>query len=178
MYIKRLTLGLVCVFGLSVAVSAERPSAGSQSGATSKPASTQTPAQPAASQKPGPGGPASGQPDRKPWWGDEKTKKELGLTADQAKTIDQIYTSTKDELTGYWDAFQRENKELDRLISESKVEQWVVLRQIEKTEAQRSNFNKLRMMTLYRMHRVLTPEQRTKLQEILDRQRRDGRKQL
>ena len=58
------------------------------------------------------------------------------------------------------------------------MEQWVVLRQIEKTEAQRSNFNKLRMMTLYRMHRVLTPEQRTKLQEILDRQRRDGRKQL
>ena len=166
MYIKRLSLGVMLVCGLGVTVSAQRPTAGSQGAVTQgKPA---TPAQkPAAPQ---------GQPERKPWWSDEKTKKELGLTADQAKTLDQIFTSTKDELAGYWDAFQLENKELDRLITESKVEQWVVLRQIEKTEAQRSNFNKLRMMTLYRMHRVLTPEQRTKLQEIKDRDHKDGRK--
>ena len=69
----------------------------------------------------------------------------------------------------------REQKELDRLIDESKAEQWVVLRQIEKVETQRSSYNKLWIMTLYRMHRQLTPDQRVKLQALLERVRRDAR---
>lgn len=112
---------------------------------------------------------------RKPWWIDEASKKELGLTDDQVKTIGQIYTSAKDELGGYREAMMREQKELDRLIDESKAEQWVVLRQIEKVETQRSSYNKLWIMTLYRMHRQLTPDQRIKLQALLERTRRDGR---
>lgn len=127
--------------------------------------------------KPAPGKPGDPQrpADRKPWWSDEAIKKELGLTDEQAKTLDQIYTSAKDELAGYSDARAREEKELDRLITESKVEQWMIARQIDKVETQRSNFNKLRIMTLYRMHRQLTPEQRAKLQQIRDRDHKDPR---
>jgi len=128
---------------------------------------------------PKPGAPTVGaeRPSgRKPWWSDEASKKELGLTPDQAKTLDQIFTSTKDELSGYYEAMKREDKELQRLIDESKVEQWVVLRQIEKVETQRSSLNKLRTMTLYRMHRVLTPEQRVTLEKIRDRDHKDPRK--
>ncbi len=113
--------------------------------------------------------------DRKPWWNDEAIRKELGLTDDQTKALDQIYTSAKDELAGYWDARAREEKELDRLIAESKVEQWVIARQIDKVETQRSNWNKLRIMTLYRMHRLLTPEQRAKLEQIRNRDHKDPR---
>lgn len=170
MNIKRLTIGVALALGLGTTgdvVLAQRQTPSVQGAASAKPAGQ--------TGQPQPNRPPQGQP-RKPWWTDETTKKELALTAEQAKTLDQIFTSTKDELSGYWEAYQRENKELDRLIDESKVEQWVVLRQIEKTEAQRSNFNKLRVMTLYRMHRVLTPDQRTKLQQIRDRDHRDPRK--
>ncbi len=172
MSINKLTAGLALVLLLANAGSivAQRSTPPSQGGGQAAKPST-TAAKPGAT----PSGPQR-PPERKRWWSDEASKKELGLTADQAKTLDQIFTSTKDELAGYAEAMQREGKELDRLIDESKAEQWMVLRQIEKAEAARSNFSKLRLMTLYRMHRVLTPEQRVKLQAIQERDHKDPRK--
>jgi Spy/CpxP family protein refolding chaperone len=174
MSIKRLSCGvalaalLVGAFGNSAL--AQRMTASPQGSSQGpKPAATQA--------KPGP--PPQGPqrpPDRKPWWSDDTIKKELGLSADQSKTLEQIFTSTKDELAGYSEVLIRESQELDRLINESKVERWVVARQIDKEETARSNFNKLRLMTNYRMHQVLTPEQRTKLQQIRDRDHKDPRK--
>ena len=165
MSIKTLSVGaaLALLVGTTNNALIAQGSPNSQSGAQgAKPASA----------KPGdPQGPA----DRKAWWRDEAIKKELGLTDEQTKALDQIYTSAKDELAGYWDARVREEKELDRLITESKVEQWVIARQIDRVETQRSNWNKLRLMTLYRMHRQLTPEQRAKLQQIRDRDHKDPR---
>lgn len=117
-------------------------------------------------------------PDRKPWWTDETSKKELGLTADQVKKINDIWMAAKDELGSYVDARDRECKELERMVDESKAERWMVGRQIDKCETQRSNLNKLRTMTLYQMHQALTPDQRVKLQaiELAARNRRDPRK--
>lgn len=111
----------------------------------------------------------------KPWWADDKVKKELGLTAEQVKAIDDIYSSTKDEWMSYRDATERERKELDRMIAESKLEQWQILRQIDRMETARANSNKTFYMMLYRMNRQLTVEQRLKLQTVLDSQRRGGR---
>lgn len=133
----------------------------------------------AAGKAPAPGKPAPAaqvQPSQrpKPWWLDDKSKKELGLTAVQVKAIDDIYTSSKDELASYRETWDRERKELDRMISEAKVEQWQVLRQIDRMETARSNNNKAFLMMLYRMNRQLTVEQRTKLQDM-ERTARDGR---
>jgi Spy/CpxP family protein refolding chaperone len=111
----------------------------------------------------------------KPWWSDDTSKKALGLTAAQVKAIDDIYNSSKDELASYRENTDRERKELDRLIAESKVEQWVVLRHIDKVETQRSSYNKTWFMMLYRMRRQLTVDQRAKLEQILERERRGGR---
>lgn len=115
------------------------------------------------------------QPSRPaPWWQDEKSQKELGLTAEQVKAISDIYNSSKDELAGYRDTVDRERKVLDQLIAESKVEQWVILRQIDRMETARSNFNKTWYMMLYRMNKQLTVEQRAKLQTMAARGR-EGR---
>ena len=167
MTIKTLTLGMTLAFLSGVvgsSVLAQRATPASQSGAQAIKAA------------PAPEKPAEPQRTRKPWWSDDATKKELGLTADQVKTLDQIFTSTKDELAGYSEALLRETKELERLIDESKVERWVVARQIDKEETARSNFNKLRLMTNYRMHQVLTADQRVKLLQIRDRDHKDPRR--
>jgi Spy/CpxP family protein refolding chaperone len=110
----------------------------------------------------------------KPWWMDDNSKKELGLTAAQVKAIDDIYTSTKDEMATNRENMDRERKELDRMIAEAKVEQWQVLRQIGRMETARSNYNTAFLMMLYRMNRQLTVEQRTKLQDM-ERRAREGR---
>jgi Spy/CpxP family protein refolding chaperone len=171
MTIKRLALVMTLAFlagSASGTVLAQRPTPASQG--------SQPPAKPAQTKPGTPAATAQRPPERKPWWIDEASKKELGLTPEQSKTLDEIFTSTKDELAGYNEAFQRENKELERIITESKVERWVVARQIDKVETQRSNLNKLRFMTLYRMHQVLTPEQRVTLQKMRDRDHKDPRK--
>ncbi len=163
MSINKLTLGVALALLIGNAgsfIAAQKPAPPQGTGKASTPA------------KPGEAPP----PQPKPWWSDDATKKELGLSAAQAKALDQIFASTKDEIASYYEALQRENKELGRMISESKAERWVVGRQIDKVETQRSNWNKLRLMTLYRMHQELTPEQRVKLQAIRDRDRKDPRK--
>lgn len=163
---KRLSVFAVCAaIGAATAspILAERPvSVQKQGRSAAKPPATQQPATPS-------------RP--KPWWSDDATRKEIGLTPDQVKQIDDIYNSAKDELAADRETLDRESKELDRLINESKAANWVVLRQIDKTETQRSNYNKLFFMMLYRIHQQLTPEQRVKVREISDRNRRarDGR---
>jgi Spy/CpxP family protein refolding chaperone len=139
--------------------------AGSQAAGPSK-LQKQAPPKPATSEP-------QTRPERKPWWQDEAVKKELNLTAEQVKKVDHIYSSAKDELKTYREAHERELKELDKLIAERKVEPWVVRNQIDKREQQRSNYNKLLTMTLYRMHRELTPEQNTKLEAIRERERKN-----
>jgi len=145
--------------------------------AVASPMAAQKPATPAAQTGRGAGKtPATGQPgttpDRPaPWWADEKSKKELGLTPEQVKELNDIYNSSKDELAADRAAFERERKELDKMIAESKVERWMVRGQIDKTESARSAMNKLWIMTMYRMHQQLTPDQRVKLQSMADRGR-------
>lgn len=166
MILKSLPVFAVCVaFGVATAspISAQKPGvspAQKGRGASKTPATS--PATP-------PARPA-------PWWVDEKSKKELGLTADQVKQLDDIYNSAKDELATDRETFERERKELDKMIAESKVERWMVRGQIDKTETARSAMNKLWIMTTYRMHQLLTPEQRVKLQSMADRDKaRSGR---
>jgi Spy/CpxP family protein refolding chaperone len=157
MIFKRLTVFAVAVaFGSAMATPLVAQRSSGQSG--KKPSSTpaQAPSRPA------------------PWWQDETSQKELGLTAEQVKTISDIYNSSKDELAGYSDTVGRERKVLDQLIAESKVEQWVILRQIDRMETARSNFNKTWYMMLYRMNKQLTVEQRAKLQTMAARGR-EGR---
>jgi Spy/CpxP family protein refolding chaperone len=169
MILKTLSVIAVCVAfsGAAGPISAERASAGQNQAAGKTPATLSKQSKP---QTPPPARP-------KPWWLDENTKKELGLNAQQVKSIDDIFTSSKDEIAGYRETMNRENKELDKMVAEGKVEQWVVLRQIDRMEAARSNHNKTYWMMLYRMNRALTPEQRVKLQEIERRMRetRGGR---
>lgn len=159
MILKSLSVLAACVaFGAAAAspISAQKPATPQTGrGATASPANPQAkpPARPA------------------PWWADEKSKKELGLTPEQVKQLDDIYNSAKDELAADRETYDRERKELDKMIAESKAERWMVTRQIDKTETARSAMNKLWLMTMYRMHQQLTPDQRIKLQSMADRGR-------
>lgn len=165
MILKSLSVLAVCAACGAAAASpvlAQRPPAGqNQTGKGTSSAKSGTP-QNQSSSRP------------KPWWLDENSKKELGLTPTQVKAIDDIYNSSKDELTTYRENMDRERREIDVLIAESKVEQWVVLRHIDRMETQRSSYNKTFWMMLYRMNRALTAEQRVKLQEM-ERRTREGR---
>ena len=110
------------------------------------------------------------------WWKSDAIAKELGLTADQAARIDQIWEATVPELRQDWEELDGLESKLSRMI-EANVDEATLARQIDRVETARANANKTRSLMLYRMRQVLTPDQRVLLKSIQKRWERGGRNQ-
>jgi Spy/CpxP family protein refolding chaperone len=105
------------------------------------------------------------------WWTHEPTRKELGLTAEQAAKAEEIFQATVPRLRELWKALDRREAELSALIRERTVDESVIAAKIDEIEQVRAELNKTRTLMLYRIHRLLTPEQHEKLNAIHDRER-------
>lgn len=103
------------------------------------------------------------------WWNDPEVQKELGLSADKVKRINDIYTRRNADLRPIVHEFLRESAALDKMTRERVADDATYQLQVMRVEAARARVNESRMVMLYRMYRELTPEQHQKLQEILDR---------
>jgi len=105
-----------------------------------------------------------------PWWRSDSVKKELSLTNEQSMRIDHIWQGMLPQL-------QQEKSQLDDLearlshLIETDAEEAVVAHQIDRVEALRGNMNKERVLMLMHMRQVLTPEQRTRMNEHVARYR-------
>jgi Spy/CpxP family protein refolding chaperone len=100
------------------------------------------------------------------WWQSERFVHELGLTPEQSARIDEVFQAS-------WPALQASKADLDRLeaelskmIAEGTSNEVKVLQQIDRVEASRSAMGRTRSLMLYRMHRLLTPDQRVKLKVV------------
>jgi Spy/CpxP family protein refolding chaperone len=105
----------------------------------------------------------------KAWYQDDAVKKELALTPKQVRDIDQLYESNRAKLNQLFDDVRKQETELDRLIKEGKVEESIISLQLDRVEVPRTELNKTRILMLYRMYRVLTPDQNQKLQALQDK---------
>ena len=105
---------------------------------------------------------AEGQRPSK-WWQSAVCKSRVGLTDGQTAEIERIFQSVRDELRAEKAELERQEATLSRLLSDSNDDEAVVVRTIDRVEAARSALAKTRTLMLYRMHRVLSPEQRARL---------------
>jgi Spy/CpxP family protein refolding chaperone len=112
-----------------------------------------------------------GPPPR--WWKTDAIVKDLGLTPDQTARIDKIFESTFPELRQDREELEQLEAKLSRMIQDDRTDEATIARQIDRVETARANGNKTRSLMLMRMHRVLTPDQRLRLQAIT--RRGDGR---
>lgn len=127
----------------------------------------------AAEQKPAPAPPfGQRQPAPFAWWKSERSRTELGLTADQSARIDSIWETTRPELRSEWDELTRLEQKLSRLLQNDAPEA-ALARQIDRVETARANANKTRSLMLVQMMKVLTPAQRTRLSALHDRYLQD-----
>jgi Spy/CpxP family protein refolding chaperone len=110
------------------------------------------------------------------WWRDPKIKAELALTEAQAAEIERIFQARIPEARRQWRALDGEQKELDRLIKDGNVDEATIAAQIDRVESRRSEANKGRTLMLYRIHVVLTPEQRVKLNALQEHGRSPDKK--
>jgi Spy/CpxP family protein refolding chaperone len=104
-----------------------------------------------------------------PWWKAESIVKELGLGTDQSARIEQIFQATLPELRQERDELERLEAKLSRMIQDDRNDEATLARQIDRVETARASANKTRSLMLMRMRKVLTPEQRVRLEEITKR---------
>jgi Spy/CpxP family protein refolding chaperone len=119
--------------------------------------------------------PVQGQSFGFPWWRDAQFQRDLTLTSDQTSRIENLFQSTIGSLRSTKAELDQQEDELSRLIA-SNADEAVVTKQVDKVESIRSSLNKMRTLQLLRMRQVLTPDQRTKLNQIHEKWNKDRRR--
>jgi Spy/CpxP family protein refolding chaperone len=117
-------------------------------------------------------------PQRSKWWQDEKTKADLRLAPEQSARIEEIFQAWFTKWKDVADDLNRREGQLSNLISADDVTESELLKQADQFEALRGSLSKARTLMLFRIRRVLSAEQRTKLvdiQKTQERERRPGR---
>jgi len=129
---------------------------------------------PAAAQQP----PQQGQQASKPaddhrqgppkWWIDPKLRAELGITDPQSAAVEAVWSKAIPKMRD----LRQQVDDLDNTISQmvrDAVDEPTLIAKLDRVESLRGELNKSRTLMLYRMNRVLTPDQRVKLRAMWER---------
>ena len=116
--------------------------------------------------------PASARPgedrERWKWWLYDRA--ELGITDAQSAAINDIFEANIQKLREARQELDRAEQELSRTIKEHTADIATVSLLLDRVESVRSQHNKLRTLMLYRIHALLSAEQRAKLEALRARQ--------
>jgi Spy/CpxP family protein refolding chaperone len=120
---------------------------------------------------------ASGGRDQRrvPWWKADDTRAELTISDKQSNDIDAIFQATLPSLRAAKEELDRLDEAVGRLIKEGTADISVVARQVGQAEQARANLTTKRTVMLYQMHRLLTPDQRIKLDAMFARREAERR---
>jgi Spy/CpxP family protein refolding chaperone len=113
---------------------------------------------------------------RMPWWKAPETRAELGISDKQSKEIDDIFQETVPALRAAKEELDKLDEAVAKLIKEGTADIAVVARQVGQAEQARANLTTKRTVMLYRMHRLLAPEQRVKLDAMFAQREAERRK--
>ena len=113
---------------------------------------------------------------RMPWWKAPETRAELGITDKQSKDIDDIFQATFPALKAAKEDLDKLDDAVAKLIKEGTADITFVARQVGQAEQARANLTTQRTVMLYKMHRLLTPEQRAKLDAMFAQREAERRK--
>ena len=112
-------------------------------------------------------GEASGKPDQghqiPKWWVDQKLRAELRITDQQSALIEKIWSKDYEKRAETRKRLETLEKQLDQMMIDASADEAAVVALLDKVEAARTEVSKGRVIMLYRMNKVLTPDQRVKL---------------
>lgn len=119
--------------------------------------------------------PAGGALDEKQarkWWRWDLCQAEIGLTQHQSDKLERIFQSVLPDLHRLKDDLDRRETHLSALLVEGTKEA-KVRDAIDRVEEARSELGRTRALMLYRMYKVLSPEQRQKLKAFWQRREKE-----
>ena len=109
------------------------------------------------------------------WWQSDRFKTELGLTADQVTRLEAVYQGLLPRLTTGKEELDGLEKRLSGYVRDATASEAEVMKQVDMVENARSSLGRTRTLMIYRMHRILTPEQRVKMNALHDKWEEDRR---
>ena len=120
--------------------------------------------------------PPPGREGPKKWWIDAELRRELGITDQQSAAIEQEWQKSLPQRAQARDRLEKLDAVLQKMILEA-ADEAAVTAQLDRVGVALAESNKARMQMLYRMNRLLTQEQRAKLDARVKAMReRDGRR--
>ena len=98
------------------------------------------------------------------WWQSDLYKKELGLTAEQTRLMEEIFQKAMPQLKVQKSVLDEAEAKFERLVE--KGEDVAVMEQINVVEAARADLNKGRTLMLYGMRKAMTRDQWAKFTKL------------
>jgi Spy/CpxP family protein refolding chaperone len=107
------------------------------------------------------------------WWQQERFQKELKLTPDQITRIEGIFQALAPIARSQKQALDRHEEKLSKVIADDKSDEAAVLEATDRLELARNEMTRTRTLMLFRIRRVLSTEQVTKLNDMHDHDRKE-----
>ena len=104
---------------------------------------------------------ASHQPPK--WWVEPKLRAELGITDAQSSAIDAIWRKDLQQRSEARVRLEKLESQLDQMMLDAALDEVAFMAQLDKVETARTDASKARMLMLYRINKVLSPDQRARL---------------
>lgn len=106
------------------------------------------------------------------WWKRPRVATEIGLTAEQSRQIDGIFSRARPTLIDLKADLEKKQGELQDALEVSDANRSDVELRVEAVEGARAELQKARIRMLLEMRRVLKPEQWSRLMELHEAARR------
>ena len=97
------------------------------------------------------------------WWVEPKSRAELNITEKQSALIDAAWKKDYQRRAEGRKKLAELEEKLDQMMLAASADEAAVAALLDKVEAARSEANKARALVLYQIYKLLTPEQRAKL---------------
>lgn len=103
------------------------------------------------------------------FWKRPQVRRELKLTPDQVAKLEEIFLRNERALIDLRADAEKRQLELGQLLDDPAADERKLEIQVEKTEEARAKLAKARAMMMLEVRKVLTPEQREKLEQMRER---------
>ena len=110
------------------------------------------------------------------WWLNPEHRKELGITDEQSRQIDQIFESSFPPQRAKYREAEKLESEVSRMLKEGTADVATVSAKVEQLEKLQAERRAMRTVMLYRMNLVLSPEQRVKLEDFWKKREENRRR--
>ena len=95
------------------------------------------------------------------WWMSDQYKRELGLTSDQSRRLEEVFQAALPTLRAQKKALDDAEQQFQQVMQRGNYSS--VMEQVDYLEAARANLNRTRTMMLVNMRKLLTTDQWIKL---------------